>query len=657
MSDGNLEKRFPLIYFWLKDYYFQQSNENFSKTSWSFCDELTPISENFVLQHKFKESPPNIVGLSLYLWNEEVLLKNAQWIKENYPEAVIVAAGPNADASAEFLQAHTYIDFVIVGPGAEVFKRILDAKIDNTDCCKVDGVAYLHNNKLIVNKPVPRHLDPLILNYVTNFPNEVAVLVEQYLARYKKLIVPTIFIQGCPYSCSFCEQGTAIWTKINKRPLKHMFAEIDFLAKYKNIILDFADANFGIVPEYEKILDYIIEKNNTNQITMKRPPMAKNNVDITFDLIDKMIKNKLLSTSNYGYIALQDTNVDVLTSNGRPPSKEFEKIEKFKSFTKNQPHKTNQVDIIIGMPGQSFDTLSATLSDLLSNDLLSHYPPQFYSIFPNTTLTSNNNQIHYKTNTVHIRSKLGFNTGYIESDAKDNLKFKYIVETDSINSAELVAAHYMFVMLGHVYGFLGWLRTPLAYLKNYHNIDKKQFVNAYTSAFSPANWHLLPEEIRQDLNSLLNWFTGKDKYLQRKDNSGNHYLTPVKMSIYRFHANYTIVSKFFENIFQELIKNNDLQIAEIMKWQKAKTLKLDSYNNCKIISYNYDDISAANQTVFYKSEFEFKFEINGVDQLYNRMLEVKDISFVPIIAVHQVDPADQLELHINDIKNNHFNSI
>lgn len=652
IKDGNLVKRFPMIYFWLKDYYFQQSNENFSKTSWSFCDELTPISENFVLQQKFKENPPNIVGLSLYMWNEEVLLKNAQWIKENYPEAVIVAAGPSAEASVDFLQEHSYIDFVIVGPGAEVFKRILDAKIDNTDCCKVDGIAYLHNNKLTINKPVARHLDPLILNYITNFPDEVAALIEQYLARYKKLIVSTILIQGCPYSCSFCEQGTALWTKINKRPLKNVFAEIDFVTKYKNIILEFVDANFGIVPEYEKILDYIIEKNDKNQIAIKRPTMAKNNFDVTFDLIDKMVKNKLLANHNY-YIALQDTNVDVLNLNGRPPSKEFEKIEKFKAVTKNQTYKVNQVDIIIGMPGQSFDTLSNTLFDLLDNDLLGNSLPMIYSIFPNTTLTSTDNKIYYKANTVYFRKK---DNAYIESfaDTKNNLKLKYIVETDSINSAELVAAYYMFVMLGHTYGFLGWLRTPLSYLKNYHNVDAKQFVDLYTSAFAPKNWHLLPEEIQQDLNSLLRWFTGEDKYLQRKDNTNSYYLTTMKISVYRFHASYTIVSKFFESIFKKLIGKNDLHLDTLMTWQKAKTLKFDGSNNCKLVSYNYDDIAAADQQVFYKSEFEFIFEIDDASQLYSRMLELKDLNFIPNI-IHRPDSPDTL--HINDIKNNHFNSI
>ena len=47
------EKRFPLIYFWLKDYYFQRSPDNFTKIKdWSFSDDSTPIKDNPTLQQQ-----------------------------------------------------------------------------------------------------------------------------------------------------------------------------------------------------------------------------------------------------------------------------------------------------------------------------------------------------------------------------------------------------------------------------------------------------------------------------------------------------------------------------------------------------------------------------------------------------------------------------
>lgn len=648
---GRREKRFPLIYFWLKDYYYQQASKNFKKTNWFYSDESVPISQDPAMQEKLKAAPPDVVGLSMYLWNEDLLLDNARWIKENFPDTLIVASGPNADASVEFLTKNWFVDVVVLGPGAEVFRRIVDAQIDGKDYRDVDGVSYLQDNRVVKNKPVPRNQDPLILDYVNNFGDEVKHLLDQYFKRYTTVIFPTIFIQGCPYSCSFCEQGTSLWTKINKRDIKKLYSEIDLLRNYPNVIYEFADANFGIVPEYENILDYIIEKNESGQFTMKRPPMAKNNVDVTYNLIGKMIENKLLNNNNYGYIALQDTNPEVLKLNGRPVSKEFEKIEKFKEFTKNQEHKVNRVDIILGMPGQSFDSISKTISDLLKHELLSHDLPQFYTIFPNTTLTSPDNTIYYKYNKVHARTMLGYNTGYVDEPGTDeNLNFKYITDTATINSQELITSFYMFVLLSHTYGFLGWLRTPLNYLKNYHGISSDQFVEKFTRSFHPDNRDSLPECMQKDLSSLHRWFVGEDKFLQRKDNRNLNYLTPKKISIYRFHSSYDEVSEFFKSIFVDLIGNNKI-LDDLMLWQGAKTLKFDSskYSH-SIVSYNYDDIALAKEQKYYKSKFEFDFGNIDLDYMYNQIVNVENLNYIPVTQVYEIDPSEQVELDKKDIK-------
>jgi radical SAM superfamily enzyme YgiQ (UPF0313 family) len=259
------EKRFPLIYFWLKDYYFQQSSENFTKTNWAWSDDEITISKNLSLQQQFKNTPPDIVGLSLYTWNENLLLENARWIKENYPDVLIVAAGPSADSNILFFRAHPYVDVVVLGPGAETFKRLVDAKLENSDYKKVDGISYVSNGNIVANKPIPRRHDPLVLNYVNNFRDEVTALLNELFVNYDRVIFSTLLIQGCPYACSFCEQGTALWTKLNWRPIEYVYDEIDFLTSYNGIVFNFIDANFGIDSNYEKILDYIIEKNTNTK--------------------------------------------------------------------------------------------------------------------------------------------------------------------------------------------------------------------------------------------------------------------------------------------------------------------------------------------------------------------------------------------------------
>lgn len=649
---GAIEKRFPFFYFWIKDHYYQQSFANFSKTHWDFGDDPTPISKNFYLQQKLSSNIPDIVGLGLYLWNLDTLLENAKWFKEKNPNALIIAGGPSAESTEEFFKNNPYVDIVVIGPGTEIFRRLIDAYINKKSVYDVDGISYFFNNKVIKNKPLSRSEDPLLINYVNNFRDEVEKLLGEYLEKYKKVIFQTYAIQGCPYSCSFCEQGTVFWSKLTKRPLEYIFDEIDFLVNFKNITYEFVDANFGITNDYIEIIKYINKKNKNNNLCLKYPAMAKNNVDNVFEIIELMKNGKLITSGNYAHIALQDTNPEVLKLNGRPMSKEFQKIEKFKSFTKDQKYKLNKTDLIIGLPGQSFDTLSVTLYDLFENELLGHYPPNYYNVLPNTTLTSDKNKIFFKTTVTNIRSHKTSQSSLIDFDGVDytktQFKIKHLTESDTINAAEIVAADYMFILLSHVHGFLRWLDTPVNYLKNYYNLNKKDFIKSYTKFFNPVNWNKLPDSIRLDLFCLKKWFTAEDEYFSRRDNLDLGYLTVKTVPKYRFYANYHDMSDLFYNIFVDQLGHDDPTLKNIMTWQEYNTLYMNK-KTIECVSYNYEDIANKTSDVYYLSRFVFKFDELDTYKIYNKIKNLEQIHHIPNISVFEVDATIQKPLSVSKL--------
>jgi len=645
-----VEKRFPLIYFWLKDYYYQRS-ENFSKTNWSYSDDGISIRDNYKLQQVLKDTPPDIIGLSLYMWNADILLGNALWIKENInPNVIIIAAGPNADSRDEFMSTHTYVDYVVNGPGAETFKRIVDCALEGKDSKNVLGVNYWDGKSVVRNAPMPRNEDLLILDYFNNFREEVIEMLDDYTQRFDSVIVLTMYIQGCPYSCSFCEQGTSLWTKINKRTLEKMYTEIDTIAKYDNIIYEFADANFGIVPEYETILDYIIANGNGN-ISLKKPPFAKNNVEHTFHLIKKMRDAGIYHSPHDGMITLQDPNPDIVKYNGRPVSKEYEKIKAYQEYTKDQPHKTAQIEIILGMPGQTWETLWNSMSDLVEQDLLSHYLPYLYLIFPNTVLTSPDSKIEITYRRMKVRRERAWVWGLIDPlDASVEMDYVHLTSTPTLNSKELISVHYYWVLMCHIYGFLNWLRTPLTYIKRYHNISEREFMKVYAAQFHPDNWKDLPDSIEQDLIMKHRWFVGEDELLQRKSNCGKYWLAPRKISQYRFHANYNDFETVFMKVFTEL-GIEDEKLNDLMLWQSSKLLHFEpnKYSN-SLISYNYDDIAKGTNNSYWKSKWTFK----PSDQpLWDKLLKLQEVEWLPTVLYEEVDPKDQVELKLT--KPNTFN--
>ena len=647
MTSGNgVEKRFPLIYFWLKDYYYQRSPVNYKRVNnWSFSDDATPLRDNPELQKQLYATPPDIVGLSLYLWNEETLLDNACWIKEHFPNCTIVAAGPNADTRESFMQTHTYLDATVPGPAAETFRRIVDKRLEGESIRDVAGVCYWTGTQVVRNAPVPRKDDPLVLDYVTNFYDEVKALLDDYTTRYEKVIFLTMYMQGCPYSCSFCEQGTKLWTKVLKRDIHKLYKEIDLLATYTNCIYEFADANFGIVPEYEDIVDYVIE-HGKNNIGFKKPPLAKNQVDFTNYLMTKMIDSGIYYSEDFGNITLQDPNPEIVKLNGRPFSKEYEKIKAFQEFTKDNEHKIGRVEIILGMPGQSYDTLTDSLHELQRNDLLSHYLPYFYLVFPNTVLTSPGSTYKFKANKCFVRSEKHYRTGMLDYPDNDcGLAFNKMIETETLSTSELAATWYHWSLMCHLYGFLGWMRTPINYLKNYHGVESHQFIKEYTAQFHPDNWLNLPESISKDLQALERWLSGKDRLIDRYDNTGVYALSPKRISQYRFHSSPEDFMVVLDNIFKCLIDTaTDPNLTDLFDWQLAKLLPFyntESEHVNTTINYNWDDISLCKSTSYWKSAWSFKWPKQNT---YTKTLELKKIQFVPISDWEELDSTLQKEL-------------
>lgn len=634
-----VEKRFPLIYFWLKDYYFQRSPENYKRVNnWSFSDDPRPLKDNVDLQKRLLETPPDILGLSLYFWNEKILLENARWIKEKFPNCLIVAAGPSADTREEWMKKHHYVDVVLPGPAAESFRRIVDLRLEGRDVLDVAGVNYWNGIKAIRNAPVPRHADPLVLDYVKNFYDEVVELLDEYTQKYDKVIFLTLYMQGCPYSCSFCEQGTKLWTKVLKRDIEKLYREIDLLSKYKNCVYEFADANFGIVPEYEDIVDYVIEHGKGN-IKFKKPPLAKNQVEFTNHLMHKMIDSGIYYSVNFGNITLQDPNPEIVKMNGRPFSKEYEKIKAYQDFTKNKEHKTGQVEIILGMPGQSYNTLTDSLHEVLKQDLLSHHLPYFYLVFPNTVLTSPGNTYKYKANEVYVRSERHYIKSLLDYPESDcGLYYNQMIATETLTTDELAASWYHWSLMCHIYGFLGWMRTPIEYLKNYYDISSHEFVKEYTKQFNPLNWKNLPESFRLDLEALSKWMTGEDRLYMRFDNTGVYPLTPRLTSKYRFHSN----PDDFINILRKIMVNltgieSDPYIEQLLEWQRARILRMDDEDKSRVnkyIGYNFDDIARCTSTSYWKSDWEFVFP---KENIYQNYLELKDVQLVPTVNWSHLD--------------------
>ena len=230
------------------------------------------------LNEALAKETPTFYFFSNYVWNQNLNMRFAQLVKERSPETLVVSGGPNLTRNPkgreDFLRANPFIDFWIVEEGeiASCFlikaflglngdiSRLKEESIPSALTITEDGdyksgplAPRMGMNKfaLDINSPlVPtdffddlQSLNDIPSPYTNGLMNKF----------FDNALYPLIETnRGCPFSCSFCQQGTPYFTKMAVRSLENCVEEFEFIAsmmsKYSPGIsrVEIADPNFAM---------------------------------------------------------------------------------------------------------------------------------------------------------------------------------------------------------------------------------------------------------------------------------------------------------------------------------------------------------------------------------------------------------------------------
>lgn len=201
---------------------------------------------------------PDVIGFSCYIWNNELSCTFARRIKEVRPETVVVFGGPHYPATREqqetFLRKRSAIDFYIAKEGEQAFVNLLSA-LTETDMDKeavkrrvlasvhaigADGIPYLSGTAERI-----RDLGEVPSPYTSGR------LDEFFDGKLSPLLQTN---RGCPFTCTFCVEGSGYYNKVHRRPQKRIAAELDYIGRKmqeqrqrggRNDLF-IADSNFGM---------------------------------------------------------------------------------------------------------------------------------------------------------------------------------------------------------------------------------------------------------------------------------------------------------------------------------------------------------------------------------------------------------------------------
>jgi putative methyltransferase len=446
---------------------------------------LDPIHEKDTadaLLRPYHHAVPDVLGLSCYMWNWDVQCQIARQVKAAHPDCLVVAGGPHPDyKDPDFFRKHPYFDVVAVKDGEITFSRLLSKVLDGDRDFRDIGGLYL---------PSPTGGD-----HVHTGPAEVPTTFEHspYLDQdrfYQDLIArhePGHFNaiwetnRGCPYSCSFCDWGSNTMSKLRRFDMQRVRADIDWFAKSLLNYLILADANFGILPRDVEIADLINEaraREGYPRYVHYSP--AKNNPDRVIQISQRFAATGI---SPVHVFSVQHTNEHVLACLDRSNISVAKQREVATAAAEHGI--PTLVQLILGIPGDTYDTWKSCLTDLMEWGLHDNYQIFSYSLLPNAPAGDRSYRDGWKIQTI-TRDIPQEGEGQRRKDDTDALvRTDLIVESTTYSRDDWVRmkVYASFVRALHNRGFT---RSVALYLHHTHGIAFRTFYDAVVEEFFGA---------------------------------------------------------------------------------------------------------------------------------------------------------------------------
>lgn len=323
----------------------------------------------------------DIVLFSLYVWNYKLSMEIAKKLKSIRSDVIIVAGGPQVpnNGTEEFLKQNYFLDFVCHGEGERVICPILENFQDRGTWKNIPSISYMQEGSYIKNAPAERiqALDEIPSPYLGGVFEK---LIEEN--PNERWLVMWETNRGCPYSCAFCDWGSATASKVYKFDLERLFREVDWFKEKKIEFIFCCDANFGAFNRDLDIVNYVSStKKDYGYPHALSVQNTKNAKEKTFQ-IQKALSDAGL---NKGVtLSLQSVDAETLKNIKRSNIRTNVYQDLQTKFTAENIE--TYTDLILGLPGETYDTFVDGISNVIEAGQHNRIQFNNLSILPNAEM-------------------------------------------------------------------------------------------------------------------------------------------------------------------------------------------------------------------------------------------------------------------------------
>ena len=514
----------------------------------------------------------DIVGFSIYVWNEMNSLAIAKEYKQLNPDGFVVVGGPQVPNSHKqfrrirsdglntielkrerigftpaYHQSYPYIDIACHGEGERVFTKILDQfEIDKcVNKKEIPSISYIDSNGIFhFNNMLPRMTDEDLALAPSPFTTDVFKSIMTMNTDHKWIAMYETD-RGCPYMCSYCDWGGATEDKISKFPMDQVKKDILWMGENNIPYVFLCNANFGILKRDTEIAHYFGQaKEKYCRLEGVSTQNAKNPKGHTLDAL-AILENYGLNKATV--MSQQSLNPETLAAVRRDNMKldEYYNIQKKLAsdgvFT--------MTDLIFPMPGETYESILSAIATLIAKG--QHNKIQFnnLSILRNTEMGDPEYQRQYGMNI--IKSKIINGHGSKNHIGIDEWQ-ELVVATNTMPAKEWRKTRSLCWMVNLIY-FNKLLQFPAIIANAYCDLPYQKFFEIFSSCDS-KKYPILTEinQFFDDYSSNIQNGT-KEEFIYSADWLGIYWPPEEYMLIKLCKENK--LGKFYEEA-RELIFNN-----------------------------------------------------------------------------------------------------
>lgn len=342
----------------------------------------------------------DIVLFSVYVWNIRISLEVAKALKQRRPEAIVVFGGPHVPErpaqNEAFMRQHPFIDVACIGEGEQVVVKILE-QMEGRDWSMVPSVSFLApDGQHVLTPRGPRlgDLSHVPSPYLAGTFDSLMVAHpnERWIALWETN-------RGCPFSCTFCDWGSATQAKVYQFDLDRLYREVGWFADRRIEFVFCCDANFGMLPRDLDIAAHVA------QVKQRRRYPQALSVQNTKNATERAYQvQKILSDAglNKGVdIALQSVDPQTLASIKRNNISTETYQELQRRFTRDGVE--TYTDLILGLPGETYESFVEGVSRCIENGQHNRIQFNNLSILPNAEMGDPDYQRRYGMETIETK--------------------------------------------------------------------------------------------------------------------------------------------------------------------------------------------------------------------------------------------------------------